>query len=357
MELISRITAEDFPADVRAFLGDNSWISSSPTLVFELASKRANVRTLFDSNGTQYFVAADLKGIGIDVAMTMRQRDGDSQKSYYEQGFHWVYAEELVQPTNPNLQPQTRLLTREGLYQLIVRSKHAGISELQKRLLRWFAALSSATMNSMRRLHQEEIQALDDLNKAQSQQIAREITENKLLRDRLSAYERSKILKLGQLVESLSEELTDTKLELSKTKAALRKAQQIGAINTKKGVPSLDVGPCFYVVHNTRETVPSYKFGITDNINNRLRTYRCGMPCLEIVYLVNLKKPKIIEDIVKCKYEEFISPPGSEVMIHPNVSYLISSVRQALPLLGIETKEASPEMIDRYNEWSIKRST
>ncbi len=90
MELISKLTRDDFPADVQAFLGDSSWCAASPTLVFELASKRASVRTLFDADGVQYFVAADLRGIGIDASMALQSRDSESRTQHYEKGFHWV---------------------------------------------------------------------------------------------------------------------------------------------------------------------------------------------------------------------------------------------------------------------------
>ncbi len=118
-------------------------------MVFELAAKRANVRTLFDIHGTQYFVAADLKGIGIDANGALQSRDGTNQRCYYEKGFHWIYRSEVEGPLEGDLlkldiHPQSQLLTKEGLIQLVSRSKKEGIEVLQKYIQRWFTLMSSA---------------------------------------------------------------------------------------------------------------------------------------------------------------------------------------------------------------------
>ena len=156
MDLINKVSINDFPVEVREFLGDNQWTVTNPTLVFSVTGKRGNIRTLFDVNGVQYFVASDFKQIGIDVRAIIRTRDNST--CHYKEGFHWNYSGNIIVSIRHNLSKDAILLTKEGLIQIIDRSHKPELKPLQMYIQRWFALMSYAIDKARERITRESIE-------------------------------------------------------------------------------------------------------------------------------------------------------------------------------------------------------
>ncbi len=73
-------------------------------------------------------------------------------------------------------------------------------------------------------------------------------------------------------------------------------------IKTKKSQHKFKNGNCFYLVRNISETDEKYKFGITNNITNRIRTYRTISPLLYIHRIIYLEEHSTLEKYVKIAF-------------------------------------------------------
>jgi hypothetical protein len=102
-------------------------------------------------------------------------------------------------------------------------------------------------------------------------------------------------------------------------------------IKTKKTQHKFKNGNCFYLVRNISEADEKYKFGITNNITNRIRTYRTISPLLYIHRIIYLKEHLTLEKYVKIAFNvakndlnnhEFIIDTDIDI-INQKVDYLL----------------------------------
>jgi KilA-N domain len=73
-------------------------------------------------------------------------------------------------------------------------------------------------------------------------------------------------------------------------------------IKTKKTEHKFREGNCFYLVRNITESDEKYKFGITNNITTRMRTYRTISPLIYIHRVVYLEEHAKLEQYVKIAF-------------------------------------------------------
>ena len=74
-------------------------------------------------------------------------------------------------------------------------------------------------------------------------------------------------------------------------------------IRMKRNYHKFKKGNCVYIVTDRWREQNYLKIGYTDNINDRLRTYRTSMPDCKINFLVYLTENKLLEKCLKIKFE------------------------------------------------------
>lgn len=87
----------------------------------------------------------------------------------------------------------------------------------------------------------------------------------------------------------------------------------------------LKEGPCLYLIEdNWREESKShkYKFGITEDINGRLKTYRTSMPQTQLLLVVYTKSNAILEGILKSKLRDKMVELNHEYVTGVTVAYI-----------------------------------
>jgi prophage antirepressor-like protein len=105
---------------------------------------------------------------------------------------------------------------------------------------------------------------------------------------------------------------------------------------------------CFYIVENDWVKTQYYKIGMTDDINDRLQTYRTAMPNVKIRYLIFTNKNKLVEDMVKARYESDFIYLNHEYIHNVKLSDIILSITKLVKYLRI--KHVVEDNLNMYNE-------
>lgn len=103
-------------------------------------------------------------------------------------------------------------------------------------------------------------------------------------------------------------ELEDTKNKLEEVSTTLAKLQKNhNAILRRRTYPPIsDSGKCFYVWYNTKEIDEAYKFGITQDIDDRMKTVRTTVRAPKLVFLVKTDKNDELEKYLDSPNHEFL---------------------------------------------------
>ena len=116
----------------------------------------------------------------------------------------------------------------------------------------------------------------------------------------------------------------------------------------KKNHHKFESGSCFYIISNPDDTTKSFKVGITDNINNRLRSYRTSMPYVKVDFLYFTEENRLIENAMLCKYKHKLKCSNHEWICCVELSDLVSSVYSIVESCCIDGKKC--DEIYRYND-------
>ena len=205
------------------------------------------------------------------------------------------------------IQPQTKLINESGLYSLILRSK----LEKAKIFKRW---VTSEVIPSIRKTGQYKIE--------------------ESIQQRLD--------NLQQTVETV----TNENLKIKSTYSHL--AELHDQLRMKRNYHKFKKGNCVYIITDRWREKDYLKIGYTDNINERLRTYRTSMPHLNIEYLIYLTEHKILEKCLMLKYSAKLVQKNHEYVIDASVETLVKSIKSLTKYLNIDAKEENELAL--YNE-------
>jgi hypothetical protein len=185
--------------------------------------------------------------------------------------------------------------------------------------------------------------------------VSGECFKNLLLQSRCEAGKETrkyylKVEQLSRLMYSYISELKDKKIENEENKYNLLFKNHQSYLKRKKRT-AYEKGDCVYVLSNPyRQGILEYKVGKVDQKDkrdqamsafiNRLSTYNTGLPDDYIVeYVCYVKNPKLIEDMIKGKYEEYYKVTNKEWIFKKELVEICELVRNCCTFLGFDFVE------------------
>jgi hypothetical protein len=190
--------------------------------------------------------------------------------------------------------------------------------------------------------------------------VSGECFKNLLMQSRCEAGKETrkyylKVEQLSRLMYSYISELKDKKIENEENKYNLLFKNHQSYLKRKKRTP-FEKGDCVYVLSNPyRQGKLEYKVGKVDQKDkgdaaiaafiNRLSTYNTGLPEDYIVeYVCYVKNPKLIEDMIKGKYEEYFTVTNKEWIFNKELVEICELVRNCCTFLGFDFVEKIPNL-------------
>ena len=107
------------------------------------------------------------------------------------------------------------------------------------------------------------------------------------------------------------------------------------------------VDQCFYITLNLNQKTSDFKFGITENINSRLATYRTNAPYTKLLYLVYVGQHELLEKLIKWEYKINIQPVDHEFLINTEYMNVITRIEEIMRYHSIPYKVE--ENMNLYN--------
>jgi phage anti-repressor protein len=154
----------------------------------------------------------------------------------------------------------------------------------------------------------------------------------------------NQIFKMKELSEKSKKELKEEqkeKLKIKKNHESLLKRREYYKFNR---------GPCFYSWHNPL-TPNLRKVGMTnEDINERLRAERTGIPNLHIDCIIYLDKAHLLEQNILTKYKSKLQEINHEILIDLKLEKLIKSCHGILKWLNYEEYTEEKELWKYNNE-------
>ena len=147
---------------------------------------------------------------------------------------------------------------------------------------------------------------------------------------------------LQQTVETV----TNENLKIKSTYSHL--AELHDQLRMKRNYHKFKKGNCVYIITDRWREKDYLKIGYTDNINERLRTYRTSMPHLNIEYLIYLTEHKTLEKCLMLKYSAKLVQKNHEYVIDASVETLVKSIKSLTKYLNIDATEETELAL--YNE-------
>lgn len=121
-------------------------------------------------------------------------------------------------------------------------------------------------------------------------------------------------------------------------------------IKIKKSQHKFQNGNCFYLVRNISETDEKYKFGITNNITNRIKTYRTISPLLYIHRIIYLKEHSTLEKYVKIAFNVVGNELNNhEFIIDVNIDTINKKINCLLKLFD-DIEEINQDELTQINK-------
>ena len=190
--------------------------------------------------------------------------------------------------------------------------------------------------------------------------VSGECFKNLLIQSRCKAGKETrkyylKVEKLSRLMYSYISELKDKKIENEENRYNLLFQNHQSFLKRKKRTV-FEKGDCVYILSNPyRQGILEYKIGKVDQKDkgdaaiaafiNRLSTYNTGLPEDYIVeYVCYVKNPKMIEDMIKGKYEEYYKVTNKEWIFNKELVELCDIVRSCCNFLSFEFVEKIPNL-------------
>jgi hypothetical protein len=154
---------------------------------------------------------------------------------------------------------------------------------------------------------------------------------------------------LSKELESLKVEHETLKIDHQTLEEDHKKIKNRYIINLRKRMHyKMKTGPCIYLWHDGTNIAPNYKFGFTENINDRLQSERTTVPCLQLDYVVYCSNPKAVEALLKERYSKQLLLGNHEILSGITVPMFKKDVTNLLKLTRMEYTEADD--IDEYNK-------
>jgi hypothetical protein len=120
-------------------------------------------------------------------------------------------------------------------------------------------------------------------------------------------------------------------------------------IKSKKTQYKFKDGNCFYLIRNISEADEKYKFGITNNLTNRIRTYRTISPLLYIHRVIYLEDHSTLEKHVKIAFNvEEDDLNNHEFIIDVNIDIINRKLDCLLKLFN-NIEEINPDELKQIN--------
>ena len=154
------------------------------------------------------------------------------------------------------------------------------------------------------------------------------------------------ILRDIQSLQQTVETVVNENLKIKSTYSHL--AELHDQLRMKRNYHKFKKGNCVYIITDRWREKDYLKIGYTDNINERLRTYRTSMPHLNIEYLIYLTEHKTLEKCLMLKYSTKLVQKNHEYVIDASVETLVKSIKSLTKYLNIDATEETELAL--YNE-------
>lgn len=177
-------------------------------------------------------------------------------------------------------------------------------------------------------------EVLPSLRKTGSYQLQDDMKlQFNLLNDKLKQNE--------EKIETLEAKLNNKDVEIYKINRKYERLKQ------RRTWHKFKVDFCLYIVINMNQLNKDFKFGITDNINTRLSTYRTNAPYTKILYLIYVSQHELVERLVKWEFKDSIQPLDHEFIIQRDYEEIVEKIEEIMRYLKIPYKVE--ENLQYYN--------
>jgi prophage antirepressor-like protein len=218
------------------------------------------------------------------------------------------WCHEIRHQPGSSMDPQTILVNESGLYSLILRSKLPKAKLFKK----W---VTSEVLPSIRRrgsyTASPEMKAEFEVLNSKLKQTEQLLIESK---------------------KEIKQVIKDSETEIFKAN------QRCERLKERKSHVKYKAGNCVYITQNMKEIPADYKFGITDDINARMATYRTNAPYTKIMYLVFVHENKFVEDYVKIAMKDSIVPVNHEFVTKSDTMDIVQKIEEIIKMLNLEHK-------------------
>lgn len=109
-----------------------------------------------------------------------------------------------------------------------------------------------------------------------------------------------------------------------------------------------EVGKCVYIIKDIQRAEHYYKFGMTNNINKRLTSYRTSIPETKLLFLVFTDDNRLIEAMLKATYEDNLYVKNHEYIVGVKLEEIINCILSHIKYMNLKCSVVSD--IEKYNE-------
>lgn len=112
----------------------------------------------------------------------------------------------------------------------------------------------------------------------------------------------------------------------------------------------LSIGNCFYLVRSPIWIINKYKFGIADNINLRIQSYRTFCPEVILEYIMYVQENKKLEEYIKKRFAPKLEYANHEIVIDINIDDIIQESITFCLWNNYTYTILPPQVINTYNQ-------
>ena len=115
----------------------------------------------------------------------------------------------------------------------------------------------------------------------------------------------------------------------------------------------LQKGKCFYIVSDIfNKGTTTFKFGITDDINTRLKSYRTIMVRAHVHLIIYITENKILETLFRIRFQSYLVNKNHEHVIGLELDKIRNYLTKFVKLHRLQVSYASEEKLRCYNDES-----
>jgi len=145
-----------------------------------------------------------------------------------------------------------------------------------------------------------------------------------------------------------NEELLKLQMELQENQEKLKKLESNHKkLLHKREYHKFQTGSCFYILQADPE---HYKIGVSDNLNDRLKTYRTSIPNMKVLYIMYSSKAPLLEQCLLSRYQDYRVENNHEFLTEISLLDLTGSIDTICKFMKFDVQVVPESEIRAYHE-------